>query len=69
MELLCVPKVLHGEREGESILFASRRATIGHGNAQATSAPQLAPPFDIRLKSGDIVVEFEGDADVALEVL
>jgi hypothetical protein len=59
------------EREsgGESILSVSRRATIGHGNAQATGAPQLKPPVDIRLESGDNCVEFEGDADVAPEVV
>ncbi len=42
---------------------------MGHGNARATSAPQLEPQIDIRLESGDTVVEFEGDADVAPEVI
>jgi len=57
------------EKEGESILSVSRRATIGHGNAQAICAPQLEPPVEICLESGDNVVEFEGDADVAPEVV
>jgi hypothetical protein len=42
---------------------------MGHGYAQATSAPQLEPPVDIRLESGVNVVEFEGDADVTPEVV
>ncbi len=42
---------------------------MGHGNAKATSAPQLDPPVDIRLESGDTVVEFESNADVAPEVV
>ena len=73
MQLHYAPEVLHGERERErgreSILSVARRASMGHGNAQAISAPQLEPPVDIRLESGDKVVEFEGDADVAPEVV
>ena len=57
------------EKEAESILSVLRRATMGHGNAQATCAPQLEPPVDIRLESGDNVVEFEGETDVAPEVV
>jgi len=43
---------------------------MGLGNAQATSAPHMEPPVDIRLdESGDNVVELECDADVAPEVV
>jgi len=42
---------------------------MGLGNAQATSAPNMEPPVDIRLESVDTVVEFECDADVAPEVV
>jgi hypothetical protein len=57
------------ERGEEFVSPVSRRATMGHGNAKATSAPQLDPPVDIRLESGDTVVEFESNADVAPEVV
>ncbi len=50
-------------------MSVSRRSTIGHGNAQATSAQKLEPPVSIPLESGDNIVEFEGDADVAPEVV
>jgi hypothetical protein len=55
------------ERGRESILSVSR-ASMGHGNAQATSVPKLELPSNIRLESGDIVLESEGDANVAPEV-
>jgi len=68
MELLCVPKVLHGEKEGGSILSVSRRGIMRHSNAQATSAPRLEPLVHIRRESGNNVVELERDAGVAQEV-
>jgi hypothetical protein len=55
------------ERDRESILSISRTA-IEHGRAQAICAPQSVTPFGIRLESGDIIDELEGDADVAPEV-
>jgi len=39
-----------------------------HGGALAISAPHPEPPVNIRLESGDIVVELEGDIEVALNV-
>ncbi len=55
------------KRDLESFISISR-AAMGHGNAQATSAPKLEPPVDIRLESVDIVLKSEGNAVVTPKV-
>ncbi len=44
------------------------KVATGHENAQATSAPKLEPPTNIRLESGDVVLKSKGDAAIASEV-
>ena len=61
------PTKCYMERDREAILSVSRAAMGQRGQAPSI-VPQTPPGGDIRLESGDIIEELEGDADVAPDV-
>jgi hypothetical protein len=55
------------ERDQKGFLTVSR-ATIGQRGPPPSMVRQTPPPADIRIESGDIIEELEGDAEVATEI-
>ncbi len=55
------------ERDREAIMSVSR-AAMGQRGPAPSIVPQTPPRGDIRLESGDIIEELEGDAEVAPDI-
>ena len=60
-------KKCYMERDREAILSVSR-AAMGQRGPAPSMVPQTPPRGDIRLESGDIIEELEGDAEVAPDI-
>jgi len=66
MEHFCFLEVL--QCKGSRVNFVRFKGCHGHGSVHATNALHPEPTVEICLESNDIVLELEGDAEVAPEV-